>query len=395
MSFVTRPRHPVTGARIRLRARSERELATYIHRLNELRTRLRLGTMTQEQVSHELRHLSRGRFTVRDAVERYLARPLGRTTRENVRSLLDNHLIHLAALPFAALDGPRMQAWIDLLIAEGLGQTSVATYWRRMSAVARFACERGWIGQAPWGSYRPRLSAAPVRAPREAARSLDELARLVVAAAALDETRAQRPVRLEAAIAVTAIFGLRAGELAGLRWSDWTIDPPSMLIARQWEDAPLKRGTAPARLGGISELVAILDRQRAQLERLGLYDAEGPIFPHAKRSIARGAPAAYARGGVLASLDLRAVVREAKLANPGAWSPHSLRDTFVTLEAAALGGDLRAVAERSRHASLTSLARYLRALTRDPSPPAFALAKVAADELGPPLLGPTCTPTTK
>jgi hypothetical protein len=50
------------------------------------------------------------------------------------------------------------------------------------------------------------------------------------------------------------------------------------------------------------------------------------------------------------------------------WTPHSLRDTFVTLEAEGAAGDLAAVAERSRHASID-----LRARTREPAPPRMLL----------------------
>ena len=390
MIWTTRPRHPVTGARIRLRARSERELAAYVQRIETLRTQLRLGMMTPDDVSRELRHLRHGVITFGKAARSYLERPLAPRTRAGVRSLLDAHFAELLELPIAALDAPRVSTLLDALRRAGLEDTSIGTAWRRLSAIAGHAVERGWIGSVPWGSYRPRISAAAARAPREAARSLEELARLIVAAYDLDAERLLDPVRLEAAIACLAFFGLRQGELAGLVWNDWTATPPAMLVARQFDGQPLKRGTAPLRLGGIDELAPILNRQRARLEALKLFAASGPIFPHGPSS-SPGKPRHYASGQVLTSRDLRSVVRLAGLPNVDAWSAHSLRDSFVTLEAAATGGDLAAVALRSRHATLTSLARYLRALSRDPAPPAFS-RQTSAGGARLPMLGHARTP---
>jgi integrase len=72
------------------------------------------------------------------------------------------------------------------------------------------------------------------------------------------------------------------------------------------------------------------------------------------------------------------------LPNVLSWSAHSLRDTFVSLEVAATGGDLARVQARSRHATLSSLARYVRALSRNhPAPPAVrTLAGSIADSRG-------------
>lgn len=391
MIYTCRPRHPVTGARIRLRARSQRELDAYRHRIETLRTELRLGLRTPLQVEEQLRHLRVGPVTLERAALSYLERPLSPNTRRAVRSLMATHLEGLLSLPLAAVDAARVAALVDAMRAAGAGDPTVATAWRQLSAIARHAAERGWIGAAPWGAYRPRLTRTPVRGPREAARSLDELAALIVAAGELDAERADamRVMLLEAAIACCALFGLRQGELGGLRWHDWSVAPPSMLVARQWDGRPLKRGTQIRRLGGVAELAPILERQRARLEALGLFLPAGPIFPHPRSQ--PGRPRHYTSGAVLTTRDLRSVIVRARLPHPEAWSPHSLRDTFVTLESAATGGDLRAIADRSRHATLSSLARYLRALSRDPAPPAFTRQR-SASGAGVPLLGPHAPP---
>ena len=377
MSVAARPRHPVTGRRFHLRAASKRELDAYMHRIDSLRTELRLGVRTSEEIDRELRHLRHGPVTVERAAVAYLERDsLAKRTKDRVRALCDSpaggHLRPLLPLPIASLDGETLAAWIERLHRVPLHPTTIAMIWRTLRAIVRHAGERGWIGALPWGPWRPRLSGEGKRAQREATRSLEELVRLLLAARVEDDERALvfGACDLEAMIACAALLGLRQGELAGLRWPDVEPGPPlRVLVARQWENEPLKRGKRPQWIEAPPELGEILARHRARLEAWQLFDPSGPIFP-ARRS-QYGSPRAYTGGEPLTRLNLRAAVLRAALPQVGSWSAHSLRDSFVTLEAAASGGDLARVALRSRHGSLASLARYLRALTREPAPPAF------------------------
>ena len=383
MSYQTRPRHPITGRRIRLHARSAVELGAYKHRLDSLRTDMKLGLKSVEQVEKELRHLQHGPATVERAAVGYLERPsLAENTKRRVRALVQSanggaHLAPLLGVPLAALDASVLSPWIEGLHKAGLHPTTIAMIWRTLRSLVRHGAERGWIGALPWGAWRPRLSKAPKRPQREAARTLEELARLLLAARELD-ARAARPRALGDRGAAShrgqtarGLLGLRQGELAGLRWSDVEWRPPiTVLIARQYARAPLKMGAQPKRIESIEELRTILLRHQERLAIAGLWTPCGPIFP-APASLEEGRARPYLAGPVLSRLNLRAAMRRAQLPNVGAWSAHSLRDSFVTLEALASGGDLAHVAARSRHGSLASLARYLRALSRNNAAPAI------------------------
>jgi integrase len=382
LSVSARPRHPITGRRFILTARTPRELESYLHRLDSLRTELRIGLRSIEQIDRELRHLQHGPAILERAAVSYLERPnLARNTKKRVRSVIDpkgsGHLVSLLSKPIAALDAPTLSAWITELERAGLHGTSIGTIWRTLRAIVRHASEKGWIGALPWGAWRPKLRGAAKRELREAARSYDELAALLAAAAALDAARGPASC-LHAMIACAALLGLRQGELAGLRWTDVeTLGlVTTVLVARQWEGQPLKMGAAPMRIETGPELGQILAAHAMRLTDAGRFARKGPIFPHPKHE----RPTPYSRGQVLSTLNLRACVRRAKLPHVLSWSPHSLRDSFVTLEALAAGGDLRRVAARSRHATIDSLARYLRAHTRNPAPPSLLGARPGHSE---------------
>jgi integrase len=392
MTHAARPRHPVTGRRFWLRAGSARELESFLHRLDSLRTELKLGMRTSEEIDRELRHLRHGPVTLERAAIAYVERPgLAPNTRRGMRTALATHLAPLAGRPLASLDGPTVAAWIGGLTKAGLAASSIGTLWRKLRAVARYAAERGWIGASPWGHYKPTIRGAPGRALREAGRTVEELVRLFEAAAAIDSEHEEDawPPMLEALIVTGALLGLRQGELAGLRWCDVSFGPPVQItVSRQWDQAPPKNRKAQ-RLQSIAELGEVLARH---LHRIGgdrcLFDVNGPVFPCRSRSTP-GRPRAYLRGEVLTRLSLRAAVERAGLPNVRAWSPHSLRDTFVTLEAHASGGDLARVQLRSRHASVASLSRYLRALQRNhPASPAIHSLGGETGDAGAPLLGP-------
>jgi integrase len=378
-TFVAHPRHPLTGKQFTLRARTKRELEAYLAHLDKLREGLRLGTLTDHEVAHTLRRLRKhGRRTLEQAARAYMERPhLSPNTRRRVASNLATHLRELASLPLEALEAPRLAAWLERCGRSLTGGT-LTVLWRTLRAVMRFALERGWIDRCPWGSWRPTLRGkASSRLPREAARHAGELRALLDAARELDELAARRePLACSAVkIAAAAFLGLRAGELAGLRWSDVDAAAGVVAIVRQGGDGG-GRATKARRvdvIAAVSELFEALEDWRLYLEQVLLYAPEGPVFPCAWRSV-EGRPLPYLeRAEVLTRAELRAAVERAGLPHAERWTPHSLRDTFVTLEAEGAAGDLAAVAERSRHASIGSLVRYLRARTREPAPPRMLL----------------------
>jgi len=385
VTYRSRPRHPVSGRRFWVHARSQRELDAYLHRIDRLHEDLRFGVQTIEQVDRELRHLQHGPSTVERACLSYLERPeLALLTRERIRRAMRGHLRELLTMPILALDVPFLsKTWIPSLHRAGLWPTTIRTEWHTLRMVVRHAVERGWIAGFPWGQWHPKLSRAPKRALREAARNVEELWCLLHAARELDlldrKILPTAPADSEAKIATMALLGLRQGELAGLRWPDVEWGPPlRVLVARQWDGRALKNKTPPKIIEAAPALAPILARHREHLEACALFDAAGPVFP--ARTSLRGSPLPYSRGEPLTRLQIRAAIARAHLPSLGAWSAHSLRDTFVTLETIASGGDLARVAARSRHGSIGSLARYLRAVTRTPAPPPLVL--LAGDREG-------------
>jgi integrase len=373
-AFVAHPRHPLTGKQFTLRAKTKRELEAYLAHLDKLREGLRLGTLTDHEVAHTLRRLRKhGRRTLEQAARAYMERPhLSPNTRRRVASNLATHLHELAPLPLEALEAPRLAAWLERCGRTLTGGT-LTVLWRTLRAVVRFALERGWLDRCPWGSWRPSIRGKPsTRLPREAARHVGELRALIEAARELDV--ASRVIGANSAIkiALAAFLGLRAGELAGLRWSD--LDWPAQVVAivRQGEGRPTKARRVDL-VAAVPELFAMLEQWRVYLDGFALYAIDGPILPCMWRSSMREPRPYLERAEVLTRAELRAAVERAGLPHAERWTPHSLRDTFVTLEAEGAAGDLAAVAERSRHASIGSLVRYLRARTREPAPPRMLL----------------------
>jgi integrase len=351
-----------------VRARTERELESYLHRIDSLREELRLDIVTAEDVDRKIRRLRFGSVTLGRAARSYVQRTdVAQNTRRRIESAIRSSLAELAAEELDALDGPRLSRHFDKL-AGRMAQSSLGQIWRTLRAIVRHAAEKGWIARVPWGTWRPRARAGGEgRALRECCRTADELAQLLSAAGHLDVLEA--PYRaLEAKVACAALLGLRQGELAGLRWYDTYPDRGTVAIRRQWDDRPLKTWER-AELAAPPALFLALERHRV---RLGLpprgrgYNADAVAFGKHAGDPLFPSPSGghYPSGECLSTRDLRAIARGAALNTLSAWSPHSLRDTFVTLEAQRAGGDFAKLASRTRHRSIASLVRYLRRFDR-------------------------------
>jgi integrase len=383
--FVSHPRHPLTGKQFRVSAATDRELQAVLVHVDSLRAALRLGLKSEDEIDSSLRRLVHGHATIERAAAAYVAQThLAKNTRAAMTSFVRGAGAPLASVDLTALSPARVQTWLDQLAARGVSPGSRDSYWRRLRALVRFAAAREWIGRLPWGAWRPAFRGRRRVREREAARSLDELARLVDAARQEDGDRrlsGKTPYFLEAKITVTGCLGLRQGELVGLAWPDVSPGQGSIVIARQWGGARPKGQALPKILMATDALFELLERHRRELAALDLYDPRGPVFPNVEGS-ARGVPRAYTRGECLTRRALRAVVRRAQLPNDLAWSAHSLRDTFATLEEQS-HADLATLAQRTRHASLASLLRYLRAARREPPPPGFSLPRSTAGRPAP------------
>lgn len=370
--FKSEPRHPLTGKRIVIRARTQRELDAYLHRLDIIRQEQRLGIATTGDVQASLRGLERKRVTLREAAESYaqLTRLAPKTRKDALHMVCGpgkmlrgrmayGMLSELAGERLEALTPPRLAKHFRAL-AERATWDTVLTAWRTLRALIRHAAEQGWIVHAPYGLWRPPAPTHKKRKPtRECCRNAGERERLLAAAAELELELGRR---LVAPIACGLYLGLRNGELAGLEWRDVMLGTEpfderpccQVTIERQYNGAPLKRGEARTVEGG-EALACILAAHKGDIRR----GAREPVFP-------RPSGGHVLRGDVVSASDLQRVAERAGLGNPKLWSPHSLRDSFVTIEAQTCGGDLRRLAERTGHRSLDSLLRYLQPFERAP-----------------------------
>lgn len=371
-AFKSQPRHPVTGKRLTIRARTQRELDAYLHRLDVVRQELRLGITGAGDAAVSLRGLEKKRVTLLEAADSYagLVR-LAPRTRDGARTVVRDRgrlrfgypvkgaLADLAGERLEALTAPRVAKHFRKL-AEGHAWQSVITTWRQLRAIVRHAAEQGWITAAPWGMWRPArpTHAKPGRARRECCRNANERDALLRAAVELELEfpPSFRGAHLLAAIAVSLYTGARKGEIAGLEWGDVVIAPECVVrIERQYDARPMKE--AAPRIIDAPELAPYL------LAHFGkdMRGVREPLFPAPSGGHRR-------KGNVIDTQHLRLVAARAGLGDPKRWSPHSLRDSFVTIEAQACGGDLRRLSERTGHRSIDSLLRYLQTFDRTPRP---------------------------
>ena len=353
--YVAHPRHPVTGRQFRVSGATPRQLSARLALVNQYREELRLGARSSLDVSRQLRRLTRGPVTLERATESYVTRgDLADVTRSRVRSWIEGPARELRARELDDLDAPTVAAWVAR-VARSSAPSTTGLAWRTLRAVVRYAAERGLVNRCPWGVWRPSsrvaggLGARPGLEQREACRTAEERERLVAAARCYG-------LELACKVAVASFAGLRSSELARLSWVHVV---RGALLVHGSKRTPLARLEVPELVG---ELLVDWGRE---VEAAGLYASRGPVFP-CRRTSRPGLPR-FARR-VLTCAELRAAVRRAELPHPERWSPHSLRDSFATIEHAALGGDLAALMERTRHASVASLLRYLRPRQRDPLP---------------------------
>jgi integrase len=377
--YRAQPRHPITGKKFRVSAKTERELQAILNAVDSMRTALRFGMQSEAEIDRALRRLVHGSATLARAAAAYVEQThLAASTRAGIASFVRGPGAPLAHVEIAELSAPRIESWLVKLQSQGASPDTREQYWRRLRSLVRFAASREWIGRLPWEGWRPIFRFKRRVREREAARSLGELARLFEAARLEDDERAARGLLpdVEAKIVAAAALGLRQGELAGLRWTDLDDAAQTITIARQWDGERPPKGGRARTLAASGALFALLARYQALLDQAELFAPSGPVFPDATTS-APGAPRAYAKGEVLTRRILRAVVQRAQLPNENRWSAHSLRDTFATLEERA-HADLPTLALRTGHASLASLLRYLRASQRSLPPPGIVLPPAAA-----------------
>jgi integrase/recombinase XerD len=159
-------------------------------------------------------------------------------------------------------------------------------------------------------------------------------------------SRGRHAGRAEAALAMSVGLGLRAKELAGLKWSDVYVDDGRVRAVVHLRAAYTKGGKTRDVFVSSPALRRVLAKYGEGRWLLGARAAQAPLFasqkggPMMPASMARFLKALYAEAGIAGA------------------SSHSGRRTLIT-RLAERGVDLKAIAEIAGHASIRTTAMYV------------------------------------
>jgi len=154
-----------------------------------------------------------------------------------------------------------------------LSPKTVANILILLGTMLRLAVELGWLAQTP-PIKKPRVSPDAERDP-PALKDKNEIERFLTAAEKLPGPKDARQ-RMPAILYRTAVYtGMRAGELAGLRWSDVNLEKKAIRVRRSYAGTTKTR--ASQRLVPIGKsLLTHLLKWRAICPK----SAEGLVFPN-------------------------------------------------------------------------------------------------------------------
>ena len=370
--------HPLTGRRTSAWFLTREEAHEHEARIATLRRHAKQGTKSRTEVA---RAVTRGGppVSVAALLDAY-GDGLSPSTKRRAFFPARARLAAAGILdePPEALTTARIQRLVTELAAQRYAPATIRSTVAFLQTAVRLAVP-DFLDAIPWGRVRlPSVGDSP----REACRSMPEFESLCEIAHGADERSlcGDFPRFSDAfvRIVVLGLTGLRSGEACALSWKDVSLEFPARItVHRQVLQGaavdgkptfgePKNRKTRVLALHPAA--VAALRDQRALLRLFELPAGDDdPVFP--------------ARGGgfrsdaiIMRPRTLRKLVKEAGFANPARWTVHSLRHTFVTLETAGAGGDLRAVQARSGHSSMAALSGYVHGL-RELSP---ALAPYSA-----------------
>ncbi len=375
-------RHPITQRLFQISAPTEAARTAYLHAIDTIRQEYRLGMRSKESLERAFLRIQHGEITLERATYSYIAQAsLASNTKTRTEAFLNSLEPEMRAKSVDELDIATVSAWLERLAGppRRLIGSSRQLQWWTLSAIVHHAAERGWITAAPWGTWSPKFRDLATGHPgREALRTVDELVRLLAAAREIDAEidgrtrhRPRVPSGLQAKIAIACVAGLRAGELIALLWSDIDEENATITIARQGATYAYTKTKRVHVIRVVPELFIMLGAYKERLIKAKLYAAKGPVFPSPETSTP-GRPRPWS-GACLSTEHLKRAVTKAELPHPERWTPHSLKDSFATLEQKTYGHDLRALRDRTRHASLKGLVRYLHSRSREPAAPGFAL----------------------
>jgi len=357
--------HPVTGARAWVSAATPSELETRVLELRRLRLGLRAGE-DPSVVSAQLAQRVVDRRTLRQRFEHQQKEyPATGETRAKRSATWQQRLdTHFGGLTAAACDRSVMRQWLADMQARDYAPKTIEDAFYVLKTAVNRALEEGEIARIPWGDWRPPKGVP--RRVRRAAGNIETLSALLTAAREYDvRQRGRRDHNsVLTMLLVLTLTGLRQAEAAALSWADLELDQEPALVRVRYQARPgwrsRTRSARPedptkSRRQHVQRLhatvVDALRLHRSLLQRVGLYAADGPVFPTAAGG--------YRTRLVLPPREVRAVVELAGLPNANEWTTHSTRHSFATLELIASSGDLRATAERTGHCDIATLKTYI------------------------------------
>ena len=378
--FDTRPR---------VRVRDKREGEAKVRQYKDLVEKKRMGLISEKQALVAAGVLKRGRLlTVRDIWEAWIA-GASDSTRKVARSMWTHHLEpYFGDKKAAELTSSVMEQWEASERSrpgrggKPLGAKTIRNAFDLLSSAFGRALDSGELDEIPWrgamsvrgrsGYQPPKIAGIRERlAARGACSSIDELQRLFNAAEAHDKKCAALGKVSDVAhkILIGCLLGCRQGELAGLGWDDVEIDrEPAVCTLRhqatdgwrsRWPDwtRPLSQLKSPRPTFRMHPgAVKALRKQRELLRARGWWREDGPVFPALSGTGEIGGWRSQAQ--VIDPDVFREIATAAGVRRPDTWVPHSMRHTFVTLEAQSQPS-LRDLMERSGHQNVQTAMGYM------------------------------------
>ncbi len=385
--YRSQPTNPLTGRRLNILGSTPGDCIARREKVKGAIRDYRAGLITADQLSGVLVDCEARRVVkVRElwklwADDLELRAKRGAVTRSWARQCRACGALHLGELGDrhpSELAAPVVERWLQGLTrwhrgaghkeatntGELLSEQHQRAVWAKLQACVRWGQEERLVGKLPW-SRAPETVPRRVRK-RDAARSGDELAKLLAVASERDRLAGNGDLMMR--LGIMSLLGVRAGEAVALAW-DQVRELPSGRIEvsiqfqrkahqRAAERAP-GRPTDDPKWGSARSptfapdhpVVVLLRAQRARLESLGLFRSTGPVFP-TRRGGWRGRD-------VVKPEVLRSLAREAGLERPRArWTQHSTRHSAGTLQAAG-GATRHEIRDFMGHATLEVTEGYI------------------------------------
>lgn len=357
-SQIVNPLAP--GKRLSISGKSEAEVMRKIDAIRREALEVELHATDANTGLAKIAAFSMGRpLTVKEIWEAHITHLSGdwqRQAKSTWKHRLEQSFAHLSC---HELTKEEWETWEAKQKEQGMAVRTIRNCYDLVAAAFNRQIEKGRLSAYPWGKWRARKPAEGENE-REALRSLEEVVALLQAAQRRDRKSPgfpNLPAPYFVRCAVLILLGLRNAEGCALAWDDFHRGVDGGLyvtIQRQakqgWaevtddgQDRPdtLPKNDKRRTVQVHKSLAAILAEHKERLEALGLFRANGPVFPTKKGE--------YRRDDALLKPEVvREIWEEAGLPNAERAVTHSFRHSLGTLEAAK-GADVKTVMARLGH----------------------------------------------